>query len=75
MWVDQNQCNGRGRGIQTDQLSDDGRPRIEGQCLDAAIDDCTVFGRPTNHRRPDQEARLESLGRLAVAVKIAVLKQ
>ena len=44
------------------------RARIEGQCLEAGVDDGAVRGRAAHYRRPDKEARLEGLGRLAVAV-------
>ena len=48
-----------------------GGPRIERERLQAGIDDGAVFGRPAHHLPPYLEARLESLGRRAVAVAIA----
>jgi hypothetical protein len=51
-------------------ITDEGRPGIEGERLEARIDDGTVLGRATHHRRPHEEAQLEGLGRLAVAVAI-----
>ena len=49
-------------------VADGGRPGIEGERLQPSVDDCTVLGGAAHHRRPDVEARLEGLGRLAVAV-------
>ena len=46
-----------GGGLDTDER----RPRIEGQRLEAGVDDGAVRGRAAHHRRPDEEARLEGL--------------
>ena len=40
---------------------------IEGERLQAGVDDGAVLGRAAHHRRPDEEARVEGLGRGAVA--------
>ena len=50
-----------------------GGPEFEGQCLEAGVDDRAVVGRAAHHRRPHEEARLESLGRGAVTVEVAAV--
>ena len=52
-------------------VADEGRTGVEGQCLEAGVDDGAVLGRAAHHRRPDEEARVEGLGRGAVAVEVA----
>ena len=52
-------------------VADERRAGVEGQRLEAGVDDGAVLGRAAHHRRPDEEARLERLGRGAVAVEIA----
>src|SRR5437870_5381611 len=49
------------------------RARIEGERLEAGVDDGAVLGRAAHHRRPDEEARLEGSGRGAVAVAVAAV--
>ena len=50
-----------------------GGPGIEGERLEARVDDGAVLGRAAHHRRPHKEARLEGLGRLAVAVAVPAI--
>jgi hypothetical protein len=50
-------------------VADERRARIEGRRLKAGVDDGTVLGRAAHHRRPHEKARLEGLGRRAVAVQ------
>jgi hypothetical protein len=45
-------------------------PESKAKRLQAGIDDRAALGRSAHHRRPDEKARLEGLGRLAVAVAI-----
>jgi hypothetical protein len=54
-------------------VADDRRAGVESDRLEAGVDDRTVLGRVAHHRRPDEEARLEGLGRGAVAVEIAAV--
>jgi hypothetical protein len=54
-------------------VADERRARIEGERLEAGVDDRAVLGRAAHHRRPDEEARLEGPGRGAVAVEIAAI--
>src|SRR3984893_389952 len=54
-------------------VADERRARIEGQPLEAGGDDRAVLGRAAHHRRPDEEARLEGLGRGAVMVEVAAV--
>ena len=49
------------------------RARVEGERLEAGVDDCAVLGRAAHHRRPHEKARLEGLGRGAVAVEVAAV--
>src|ERR1700730_1406961 len=49
-------------------VADDGRAGVEGERLEAGVDDRAVLGRAAHHSGPDEEARLEGLGRRAVAV-------
>src|SRR5947209_19267302 len=48
-------------------VADNGRARVEGERLQAAVDDGAVVGRAAHHRRPHEEAWLEGLGWGAVA--------
>jgi hypothetical protein len=48
-------------------------PRVEGERLQARIDDRTVLRRAAHHRRPHEKARLERLRRRAVAVEGAAV--
>jgi hypothetical protein len=50
-----------------------GGPEIEGQRFEAGVDDRAVLGRAAHHRRPHEKARLECLGRGAVAVEVAAV--
>ena len=54
-------------------VADNGWAGIEGERLEAGVDDRAVQGRAAHHRRPDKEARHERLGRRAVAVEIAAI--
>ena len=56
---------GRGRLV-----ADERQPRIKGQSVEAGIDDRMVLGRAAHHGGPDKEARLERVGRRAVAVAV-----
>jgi hypothetical protein len=47
--------------------------RVEGEPLQSGVDDRTVLGRAAHHRRPHEKARLEGLGRGAVAVEVAAI--
>src|SRR5438067_2552066 len=49
------------------------RPGIESERLQARIDNRAVLGRPAHYRRPHEEARLEGMRRLAVAVEITAV--
>jgi hypothetical protein len=51
-------------------VADEGRPRVEGERLQAGVDEGAVLGRAAHHRRPDEKARLEGLGGGAVAVEV-----
>ena len=53
-------------------VADEGRAGIEGERLEAGVDDRAVFGRVAHHRRLYEEARLEGLGRGAVEVAAIV---
>jgi hypothetical protein len=44
-------------------VAEERRTRVEGQRLKPGLDDGAVLGRAAHHRRPDEEARLEGLGR------------
>jgi hypothetical protein len=48
-------------------------PGIEGQRLQAGVDDGAVRGRAAHHRRPDKETRVEGFGRRAVMVAVAAV--
>ena len=52
-------------------VADQRRARIEGERLEAGVDDGAVPGRADHHRRPHKKAWLEGLGRLAVTVAVA----
>ncbi len=54
-------------------VADEGWAGIEGQRLEAGVDDGAILGRAAHHRRPDEEAGLERLGRRAVALEIAAV--
>jgi hypothetical protein len=54
-------------------VADKRGPRVEGERLQARVDDRAVIGQAAHHRRPHEEARLEGLGRGAVAVKVAAV--
>ena len=54
-------------------VADQRRTGIEGERLEAGVDDGAVLGRAAHRRRPDEEARLEGLGRGAVMVEIAAV--
>src|SRR6266446_9022484 len=51
-------------------VADERRARIEGERLEAGVDDGAVFCRAAHYRRPGEEARLEALEGPAVAVAI-----
>ena len=59
---------GGGGGLVADE-----RGRVKGERLQAGGDDGAVLGRPAHHRRPHEKARLEGLGRGAVAAEIAAV--
>ena len=42
-------------------VADQRRAGVEGERLEAGVDDGAVVGRAAHHRRPDEEARLEGL--------------
>jgi hypothetical protein len=52
---------------------DERRARVEGERLQAGVDDGAVVGRAAHHRRPHEKARLEGLGRGAVAVEVTAV--
>src|SRR6266478_7156284 len=52
-------------------VADERRAGVESERLEAGVDDRAVLRRAAHHRRPDEEARLEGLGRLAGAVAVA----
>ena len=54
-------------------VADKRRAGIEGERLEAGVDDRAVVGRAAHHRRPHEKARLEGLGRGAVAVELAAI--
>jgi hypothetical protein len=54
-------------------VADERRARVEGERLQAGVDNRALVGRAAHHRRPDEEARLEGLGRGAVAVEVAAV--
>ena len=54
-------------------VADERRAGVEGERLQAGVDDRAVLGRAAHHRRPHEEARLEGLGRGAVAVEVAAV--
>jgi hypothetical protein len=54
-------------------VADERRAGIEGERLQAGVDDRAVLGRAAHHRRPYIEARLERFGRSAVTVEIAAV--
>ena len=54
-------------------VADEGRPRVEGERLEAGVDDRAVLRRVAHHRRPDEQARLERPRRRAIAVEIAAV--
>ena len=54
-------------------VADERRARVEGERFEAGVDDDAVLGRAAHHRRPDEKARLEGPGRLAVAVEVATI--
>src|SRR5882724_10945364 len=54
-------------------VADQWRAGVEGQCLQAGVDDRAVLGRAAHYRRPHEEARLKGSGRLAVAVEVAAV--
>src|SRR5436190_17077444 len=56
-----------GGGLVTNQR----RTRVEGERLEAGVDDDAVLGRTAHHRRPHEKARLGGLARRAVAVELA----
>jgi hypothetical protein len=49
------------------------RAGVEGERLEAGIDDRAVLGRAAHHRRPHEKARLERLSRRAAAVEVAAI--
>jgi len=51
-------------------VADERRARIEGERLQAVVDDGAVLGRAAHYRRPDKEARLEGRERPAVATAV-----
>jgi hypothetical protein len=53
-------------------VADERRARVEGERLQAGVDDRTVVGRAAHHRRLDEKARLEGLGRGGVAVEVYI---
>jgi hypothetical protein len=52
-------------------VADERRSGIESERLEASVDDGTVRGWAAHRRRPDEAARLERFGRLAVVVAVA----
>src|SRR5260370_3043875 len=50
-----------------------GGPDSKANAFEAGIDDRAVLRRAAHHRRPHEKARLEGLGRGAVAVEIAAV--
>jgi hypothetical protein len=54
-------------------VADERRARVEGEHFVAGIDDGAILGRAAHHRRPDEKARLERLGRRAAAVEVAAI--
>src|SRR5271170_7009940 len=54
-------------------VADERRARGEGEGLQAGVDDGAVLGRAAHYRRPHEKARLEGLGRGAVAVEVAAV--
>src|SRR5438270_8330541 len=46
---------------------------VEGERLQASVDDRAVLGRAAHHRRPHEKTRLEGLGRGAVAIEVAAV--
>jgi hypothetical protein len=51
-------------------VADERRARVEGERFQAGVDDGAVVDRAAHHRRPREKARLERLGRGAVAVEV-----
>jgi hypothetical protein len=54
-------------------VADGGRARVEGERLQAGVEDRALVGRAAHHRRPHEKPRLEGLGRGSVAVEIAAI--
>jgi hypothetical protein len=54
-------------------VADEQQATVEGERLEAGVDDRAVLRRVAHHRRPDEQARLERPRRRAIAVEIAAV--
>jgi hypothetical protein len=53
-------------------VTDERRARVEGERLQAGVNDGAVVGRAAHHRRPHEKARLEGLVRSAVEIAAVI---